>query len=176
MQAAKVAGRALTRQQTAAAPDWLGLCPEGSVTGGIWAMRDDYRTRFAVLAECGYPGGVDPRVFPVDIDACVTVTPADAAVFDSLDQAVTAWREGRGDTARIARPEPVTDYSQLGFLVRCAASPNGPFPEMSRAVTPITCSASTAASTTSPTRWPCEATSGQARAARTVIMPPRPRS
>ena len=90
-------------------------------------MRDDYRTRFAVLAECGYPGGVDPHVFLLDIDACVTVTPADAAVFDSLDQAVTAWREGKGDTARAARPEPVTDYSRLGFLVRCDASPNGPF-------------------------------------------------
>ena len=102
MQAVKDAGRALTRQQSSAAPDWLGLCPEGSVTGGIWAMRDDYRTRFAVLAECGYPGGVDPHVFLLDIDACVTVTPADAAVFDSLDQAVTAWREGKGDTARTA--------------------------------------------------------------------------
>ena len=33
-QAAKDAGRALTRQQSAAAPDWPGLCPEGSVTGG----------------------------------------------------------------------------------------------------------------------------------------------
>jgi hypothetical protein len=63
---------------------------EGSVTGGIWAMRDDYRTRFAVLAECGYHGGVDPHVFLLDIDACVAVTPVDAAVFGSLDQAVTA--------------------------------------------------------------------------------------
>jgi len=127
LQAVKDAGRALTRQQSSVTPDWLGLCPDGSVTGGIWAMRDDYRTRFAVLAGCGYPGGVDPHVFLLDIDACVTATPADAAVFDSLDQAVAAWREGKGDTARTARPEPVTDYSQLGFLVRCAASPNGPF-------------------------------------------------
>ena len=127
MQAVKDAGRALTRPQSSEAPDWLGLCPDGAVTGGIWAMRDDYRTRFAVLAECGYPGGVDPHVFLLDIDACVTATPADAAVFDSLDQAVTAWREGKGDTARTARPEPVTDYSRLGFLVRCDASPNGPF-------------------------------------------------
>ena len=127
LQAVKDVGRALTRQQLSAAPDWLGLCPAGSVTGGIWAMRDDYRTRFAILAECGYPGGVDPHVFLLDIDACVTVTPADAAVFDSLDQAVAAWREGKDDTARTALPEPVTDYSQLGFLVRCDASPNGPF-------------------------------------------------
>jgi hypothetical protein len=127
MRAVKDAGRALTRPQFSAAPDWLRLCPEGSVTGGIWAMRDDYRTRFAVLAECGYPSGTDPHVFLLDIDACVTATPADAGVFDSLDQAAAAWREGKGDTARTALPEPVTDYSQLGFLVRCDASPNGPF-------------------------------------------------
>jgi len=127
MQAVRDAGRALTPRQSAAAPDWLGLCPEGSVTGGIWAMRDDYRTRFAVLAECGYPGGVDPHVFLLDIDACMAVTPADAAVFDSLDQAVAAWRESKGDVARAACPEPVTDYSQLGFLVHCDIAPNGPF-------------------------------------------------
>lgn len=54
-------------------------------------------------------------MFLLDIDACVTATPADTAVFDSLDQAVAAWRESKGDTARSARPEPVTDYSQLGF-------------------------------------------------------------
>lgn len=127
MQAVKDASRALTRQQVSAAPDWLGLCPEGSVTGAIWAMRDDYRTRFAVLAECGYPGGVDPHVFLLDIDACEAATPADAAVFDSLDQAAAAWRAGKGDTAVAALPEPVTNYSQFGFLVRCDASPNGPF-------------------------------------------------
>ena len=58
LQAVKDAGRALTRPQSSEAPDWLGLCPDGAVTGGIWAMRDDYRTRFAVLAECGYPARV----------------------------------------------------------------------------------------------------------------------
>ena len=127
MQAVKDACRALTPRQSAAAPDWLGLCPDGSVTGGVWAMRDDYRTRFAVLAECGYPGGVDPHVFLLDIDACVAVTPVHAAVFDSLDQAVAAWRESKGDTAGTAVPKPVADYSQLGFLVHCDVSPNGPF-------------------------------------------------
>ncbi len=86
MQAVKDAGRALAPRQSSAAPDWLGLCPEGSVTGRIWAMRDDYRTRFAVLAECGYPGGVDPHVFLLDIDACMAVTPVDAAVFVRLGQ------------------------------------------------------------------------------------------
>jgi len=125
--AVKDAGRALTPRQSAAAPDWLGLCPDGSVTGGVWAMRDDYRTRFAVLAECGYPGGVDPHVLLLDVDACVAVTPVHAAVFDSLDQAVAGWRESKGDTASTAVPEPVTDYSQLGFLVHCDVSPNGPF-------------------------------------------------
>src|SRR5512142_1519110 len=51
MQAVKDAGRALTWPQFSAAPDWLRLCLAGSVTGRIWAMRDDYRARFAVLAE-----------------------------------------------------------------------------------------------------------------------------
>jgi hypothetical protein len=175
MQAVKDVGRALTRQQSAAAPDWLGLCPEGSVTGRIWAMRDDYRTRFAVLAECGYPGGVDPHVFLLDIDACVDVTPTDAAVFDSLDQAVTAWCEGKGDTVRTACPEPVTDYLQLGFLVRCHASPNGPFrgdeprgyaDNLFRANRRIHDIADAMAG---------RGHSGQTKAARTVIMPPRPR-
>jgi len=127
MRAVRDAGRALTPRRSAAAPDWLGLCPDGSVTGGIWAMRDDYRTRFAVLAECGYPGGVDPHVFLLDVDACVAVTPVDAAVFDSLEQAAAAWRDGKGDTASTAVPEPVADYSQLGFVVHCDVSPNGPF-------------------------------------------------
>ena len=128
MQAVKDVGRALTRPQFSAAPDWLRLCREGSVTGGIWAMRNDYRTRFAVLAECGYPRGADPHVFLLDIDACVTATTAVCGgAFDSLDQAAAAWREGKGDTARTVLPEPVTDYSQLGFLVRCDPSPNGPF-------------------------------------------------
>lgn len=102
LQAAKDAGRALTGRQSSAAPDWLGLCPDGSVTGGIWAMRDDYRTRFAFLAECAYPGDVGPHVFLLDIDACMAVAPADAAVFDSLDQAVAAWRESKGNAARDA--------------------------------------------------------------------------
>src|ERR1700761_7816830 len=31
-------------------PDWLSLCPHGAVTGRILMMRDDYGTRFAVLA------------------------------------------------------------------------------------------------------------------------------
>ena len=96
MQAVKDVGRALTRRQSSAAPDWLEVCPDGSVTSEIWAMHDDYRTRFAVLAECGYPGGVDPHVFLLDIDACVSVTLTDAAVFDSLDQAVAAQGYGSG--------------------------------------------------------------------------------
>ena len=38
----------------------------------------------------------------------------------SIGECGRAWK---GSTAR---PEPVTDYSQLGFLVGCDASPNGP--------------------------------------------------
>ena len=72
-----------------------GKCPQG---------LHDYHTRFAVLAECGYPRGADPHVFLLDIDACVTATAADAGVFDSLDQAAAAWREGEGDTPVLSSP------------------------------------------------------------------------
>jgi GNAT superfamily N-acetyltransferase len=44
----------------------------------MWAMRDDYRIRFAVLAECGYPRGADPHVFLLGIDACATAITAAA--------------------------------------------------------------------------------------------------
>jgi hypothetical protein len=67
-------------------------------------MCDDYRTRFAVLAECSNPRGADPHVFLLDIDACVTATVENAGVFDLLDQAAAAWREGKGDTARTVLP------------------------------------------------------------------------
>ncbi len=93
----------------------------------IWTMRDDYGTRFAVLAECEYPGGVDPHVFLFDIDACGLVTMAGAAVFDSLDQAADAWRQEKGDAAEMARPEPATGYAQLDCLVHCEVSTDGMF-------------------------------------------------
>jgi hypothetical protein len=124
-------------------------------------MRDDYRTRFAVLAECGYPRGADPHVFLLDIDACVTATAADAGVFDSLDQAAAAWREGKGDTARTVLPEPVTTTRNSASWCAVTRRRTGRSAEMSRAVTPITCSVSTAASMTSPLRWPGGVTSGR---------------
>ncbi|MBV9447969.1 MAG: hypothetical protein JO345_18960 [Streptosporangiaceae bacterium] len=119
VQAAGDARKALSPEQLAGQPDWLGLCPDAAVTGGLWVMRDDYGTRFAVLAEYGYPGGVDPSVFLFDIDACGLITLASAGVFDSVDEAVTAWREGKGDAADGAQPEPVAGYDQLTCLVYC---------------------------------------------------------
>jgi hypothetical protein len=133
LQAAGGAADVLTPDQATAQPDWLSLCPDGAVTGQIWVMHDDYRTRFAVLAECGYPGGgtgprgTDPHVFAFDIDACGFATLAGAAVFDSLEQAAAAWRQSKGDTARHAHPEQVTEYSQLDCLVHCELGPEGPF-------------------------------------------------
>jgi hypothetical protein len=123
LQAAKDAAGARAFAQ----PDWLSLCPDGAVTGRVWTMRDGYRTRFAVLAECGYPGGADPHVFSFDIDACGFVTLAGAEVFDSLEQAAAAWRQGKGDAAGTAHPELVTRYAQLGCLVQCEVSPDGIF-------------------------------------------------
>lgn len=133
LQATKDAAEVLTADQASAQPGWLSLCPDGAVTGRIWTMRDDYGTRFAVLAGCGYPGGgagprgADPHVFLFDIDACGFVTLAGAAVFDSLDDAATAWRQGKGGTANNAHPELVTQYAQLDCLMQCDVSPNGIF-------------------------------------------------
>lgn len=132
LQVADGARKALSGQ-VSAAPAWLSLCPDGTVTGQVWTMRDEYRTRFAVLAECGYPGdgtgprGADPHVFLFDIDACGLVLLADAAAFDSLDQAAAAWRQGKGDTVAGMRPELVTEYTQIDCLVQCEVSPDGMF-------------------------------------------------
>lgn len=123
MQAAEDAAGTLASAQ----PDWLPLCPDGAVTGRIWTMRDDYRTRFAVLAECGYPGGVDPHVLSFDIDACGFVALAGTEVFDSLEQAAAAWRRSKADAAETAHPEPVTRSAQLDCLMHCEVSPGGMF-------------------------------------------------
>jgi hypothetical protein len=133
LQMAKDAAGVLASGQASAQPAWLSQCPDGAVTGQVWTMRDDYRTRFAVLAECGYPGedagprGTDPHVFLFDIDACGFVALAGAAAFDSLEQAAAAWRQGKGDTAENARPELVTEYAQLDCLVHREVSPDGFF-------------------------------------------------
>lgn len=128
LQAAKdAAGARAAGARAAAQPGWLSLCPDGAVTGRIWTMRDDYRTRFAVLAECGYPGGADPHVFSFDIDTCGFVTLAGAAVFDSLEHAAAAWRRSKGDAADTAHPELVTQYTQLDCLVHCEVSSDGMF-------------------------------------------------
>jgi hypothetical protein len=132
LQAADGAASALSSGQSAAQPGWLPLCPGGAVTGQIWTMRDDYRTRFAVLAECGYPSGgeirgADPNVFLFDIDACGFPVLAGAAVFDSPEEAAAAWRQGKGDTAESGRPELVTEYAQLDCLVHCEMSADGMF-------------------------------------------------
>jgi len=108
-------------------PDWLRLCPDGAVSGDIWTMIDDYQTRFAIIAECVYPGGVDPHVFLLDIDACTAPTVVGGAVHDSLEQATQAWRASKGDAATAAQPDMAKDYSLLGLLVGADVSPNGPF-------------------------------------------------
>ena len=119
MRAADDARKALGPQQVAGEPDWLRLCPDAAVIGGLWVMHDDYGTRFAVLAECGYPRGVDPSVFLFDIDACGFIALASAGVFDSADEAAAAWREGKRSATDGAQPEPVTGYDQLACLVYC---------------------------------------------------------
>jgi len=132
LQAAEAAAGMLAPEQAATQPEWLSRCPDGAVTGQVWVMHDGYRTRFAVFAESGYPSagsphGADPHIFLLDIDACGFATLAGAAAFDSLEQAAAAWRQGKGDSAGDARPEPVTNYTQLDCLVHCDLGPEGPF-------------------------------------------------
>jgi hypothetical protein len=56
-----------------------------------------------------------------------TVALAGTAVFGSLEEAADAWQQGKGDTAKGACPELVTQYAQLDCLVHCEVSPDGIF-------------------------------------------------
>jgi hypothetical protein len=75
------------------------------------------------------PGGFTIDDFTVDEQAGVltcpdgitrSITPGNV-ISGAACGACPVWREDKSDTARTARPEPVTDCSQLGFPVRCAA-------------------------------------------------------
>src|ERR1035441_7489519 len=61
-QASEAAG-SLPRDVLAAEPAWLKLLPEIKATGDVRVMRDAYGTRFGVIADFCYPGGVDPSAF-----------------------------------------------------------------------------------------------------------------
>jgi hypothetical protein len=116
-QASQAAG-SLPRDVQAAGPAWLKLLPEIKATGDVRVMRDAYGTRFGVTAAMSYPGGVDPSVYLMDIDASELIGLAGAGVFDDLDQAAAAWRERVGVSAEGLTPVPATP-ELLTCLVYC---------------------------------------------------------
>jgi hypothetical protein len=116
-QASKAAG-SLPRDARAADPEWLKLLPGIKATGDVQVIRDAYGTRFGVTAAMSYPGGVDPSVYLMDIDASELIRLAGAGVFDDVDQAVTAWREQVGVSAEGRAPVLATPES-LTCLVYC---------------------------------------------------------
>jgi hypothetical protein len=116
-QASKAAGL-LPRDVLAADPAWLRLLPQIKATGDVHVMRDAYGTRFGVMAAMSYPGGIDPSVYLMDIDASELIGLAGADVFDDVDQAAAAWREQVGVSAEGLTPVPATPES-LMCLVYC---------------------------------------------------------
>jgi hypothetical protein len=92
-------------------PPWLMLLPEIEATGDVRVMRDAYGTRFGVTAAMNYPGGVDPSVYLMDIDASEFIGLTGAGVFDDMDQAAAAWREQVGVSAEGLTPVPATPES-----------------------------------------------------------------
>lgn len=116
-QAAKAAGL-LPPDVLAADPPWLRLLPEIKATGDVRVMRDAYGTRFGVTAAMSYPGGVDPSVYLMDIDASELIGLTGGGVFDDVDLAAAAWRDQVGVSAEGLTPVPATPES-LTCLVYC---------------------------------------------------------
>ena len=88
------------------------------MTGDVHVMQDAYGTRFGVTAAMSYPGGIDPSVYLMDIDASYLIRLAGAGVFDDVDQAAATWREQVGVSAEGLTPVLATPES-LTCLVYC---------------------------------------------------------
>jgi len=115
---ASKAAAALPPDVLDADPPWLMSLPEIKATGDVRVMRDAYGTRFGVTAVMSYPGGVDPSVYLMDIDASELIRLAGAGVFPDVDQAAAAWRDEVGVSAEGLTPVPATPES-LTCLVYC---------------------------------------------------------
>ena len=115
---ASKAARSLPSDVQVADPGWLKLLPGIKATGDVRVMRDAYETRFGVIAAMSYPGGVDPSVYLMDIDASELIGLAGAGVFGDVDQAAAVWREQVGVSAEGLVPVPATSES-LTCLVYC---------------------------------------------------------
>ena len=116
-QASEAAG-SLPRDALVAEPAWLKLLPDIKATGDVRMMRDAYGTRFGVIADFCYPGGIDPSAFLLDLDASGSIVLAGAGAFDGVEQAAAAWRDQVGVSAEGLTPGPATTES-LACLVSC---------------------------------------------------------
>jgi hypothetical protein len=106
-EAAKAVG-SLPSDWQASQPGWLVSVTEIEATGDVRAMRDAYGTRFGVIAEFRYPGGIDPAWYLFDIDASGFITLAGLGVFDDADHAAGAWQKAVGVSAEGLTPVPPT--------------------------------------------------------------------
>ena len=116
LEQASQAASSLPRDVLAAEPAWLKLLPDIKATGDVRVMRDAYGTRFGVIADFCYPGGVDPSAFLLDLDASGSIVLAGAGVFDDVEHAAADWQDQVGVSAEGLTPGPTTAES-LACLV-----------------------------------------------------------
>jgi hypothetical protein len=90
-------------------PGWLGLLPGIAVAGDVYELRDKWGLRLGVIAELAYPGGVDPHVYLLDVDASWYIEVLGAGVFDDVAAAEAAWRGSLPAGEAGGKIEPVTD-------------------------------------------------------------------
>lgn len=96
-------------------PDWLGLLPGISLTGEAYELRDKWGLRIGVIAEFAYPGGVDPYVYLLDLDASWNPEVTAAGVFDDVAAAESAWRSSLPDGEAAGEAEPITPNALAGL-------------------------------------------------------------
>jgi hypothetical protein len=86
-----------------------------------------------VIAGFCYPGGVDPSVYLLDIEASGLVRLAGAGVFDDVERAAADWRDQVGVSAEGLTPEAATPAA-LACLVYCEHGEVGVVGDESRTV------------------------------------------
>jgi hypothetical protein len=71
-------------------------------------LRDEYGTRFGIIAGFRYPEGEEHSVLLMDFDVCEFQELVGCAVYGDAGRAAAAWREAAGDSAQVAQPTEVT--------------------------------------------------------------------
>lgn len=102
-------------------PPWLGLVPLISATGKVHELHDTWGLRFGVIAEFAYPGGADPHVYLLDVDAHWDIRILRAGVFDDVPAAEAAWRAALPPGEAPGQLGPITKTS-LGCLYQAAST------------------------------------------------------